>query len=125
MASVLDSSAILALLLSEPGAEIVGRAVPGAVVSSLNAAEVLRVLMRRGATRGYAEQILAGLRLRIAAFGDEDAGEAAEIGNLSPHLSLGDCACLALARRESADQVLTADRAWAGIKLGVNVRVIR
>jgi PIN domain nuclease of toxin-antitoxin system len=39
-------------------------------------------------------------------------------------LSLGDRACLALAQREGLP-VLTADRAWAKLAVGVEVKVIR
>lgn len=39
-------------------------------------------------------------------------------------LSLGDRACLALAMREQS-RVLTADRAWLKLHLGVDIAVIR
>ena len=39
-------------------------------------------------------------------------------------LSLGDCCCLALALERGA-RVMTADRAWAGLDLGVEIEVIR
>jgi PIN domain nuclease of toxin-antitoxin system len=39
-------------------------------------------------------------------------------------LSLADRACLALARRRSA-RVVTADRTWAGLAVGVEIETIR
>ncbi|MBB4661282.1 PIN domain nuclease of toxin-antitoxin system [Conexibacter arvalis] len=55
--------------------------------------------------------------------------DAAEIARLRPltkaaGLSLGDRACVALARRLRRP-ALTADRAWTGLDLGVELRQIR
>ena len=94
----------------------------GSPISSVNAAEVLRVVQRRGTGPADAQEALRRFPVHIRPFDHDDAIAAAEIGH---RLSLGDCACIALARRESAGQVLTADRIWAGIKLGVKVKSIR
>lgn len=126
LSAVLDASAVLALLFGEPGAEAVAEAVAaGAALSAVNLAEVATVLVRRGLD---AEGILATVRdqLEVEAFTAEDALAAAE---LYPHttragLSLGDRACLALARRRGVP-ALTAEQAWAHLKLDVSVKVIR
>jgi ribonuclease VapC len=39
-------------------------------------------------------------------------------------LSLGDRACLSLAIQQKLS-VLTADRVWAGLQLGLNIQMIR
>jgi PIN domain nuclease of toxin-antitoxin system len=125
MASVLDSSAVLALLKQEPGWEQVLAGLQQSVISSVNQAEVLRVLVRGGASPTDARRALVRLHLPIIAFDSADAVEAAEVAQIAPELSLGDCACLALARARSADQVLTADRAWGHADFGVRVILIR
>ena len=124
MAKVLDSSAILALLQNEPGSEVVLSALSDSEVSSVNAAEVLRVLVRRGASIGDARRIFARLHVPVSPFDYDQAAKAAEVGTLAPHLSLGDCACLALANLRSVE-VLTADRSWSAVDFGVPVVLIR
>jgi PIN domain nuclease of toxin-antitoxin system len=126
ISAVLDASALLALLFGEPGAEAVAEAIAdGASVSPVNLAEAATVLVRRGRD---AEGILATVReqVEVEAFTAEDALAAAE---LHPHttragLSLGDRACLALARRLGVP-ALTAEQAWDKLKLDITVEVIR
>lgn len=125
MVSVLDSSAALAVLFDERGQEFVIPVMEGALISSVNAFEVLRVLQRRGSGPADARFVFHEMRLKVHAFDFQDAAESANIGHTVPHLSFGDCACIALAHRESADQVLTADRIWAETNLGVKIRLIR
>ncbi len=50
-AAVLDASAILAVLHGEPGAALVARALPTAVVGAVNYPEVLAKLIEHGAAR--------------------------------------------------------------------------
>lgn len=87
--------------------------------------EVLRVLLRRGTSFRDARRIFSRLQVSVATFDDEHAAAAAEVGALGPHLSLGDCACLALARLRAAERVLTADRAWTSRDYGVPVVLVR
>jgi PIN domain nuclease of toxin-antitoxin system len=56
----------------------------------------------------------------------EDAEQAAELCSLTRQhgLSLGDRACLGLARRLGLP-ALTADRAWLDVNSGVEVQAIR
>lgn len=126
---VVDASAVLALLNSEHGAEIVERAVvAGAVISAVNLSEVVGKLVDVGLGRSEIRQVVRALGLDVAEF---DSAQAYESGflrsqrhskNLS--LSLGDRACMTLATCLGLP-ILTADRAWAEIKLPVEVRVIR
>lgn len=125
MAKVLDSSAVLALLQGKPGSHTVFSALPNSEISSVNVVEVLRVLVRRGTSLEDARRIFARLHLRVIPFDDAQAAAAASVGAVGRHLSLGDCACLGLARTQSAESVLTADRTWASHDYGVSIELVR
>lgn len=123
---VLDASALLALLASEPGAEQVAPHLPGAVIGAVNLAEVAAKLADGGLPSEAVSDALTSLALDVRPF---DASLALASGLLRPKtralgLSLGDRACLALAAHLSLP-VLTADRAWKRLKLGIEVRSIR
>lgn len=123
---VLDASAILALLNQEEGAERVALFLADAVISTVNLAEVVTRLALAGMPETAIREALAFLPLESVPF---DVGQAIEVGLLAPTtrpsgLSLGDRACLVLARRLDATAV-TADQAWVGIDAGVAVKLIR
>jgi len=123
---VIDTSAILALLHLEPGADKAAEAVRKGIVSIVNLAELWSKLFETGHTEQQARQAVGGLTLTVA---DVAAEDALEIGRLRPRtrklgLSLGDRACLALALRLSAP-VVTADRRWTGLDIGVTIELIR
>jgi PIN domain nuclease of toxin-antitoxin system len=124
--TVLDSSAILAVLRDEAGAEVVAKRIPDGLVSAVNAVEVIGRLIDLGMNGDEAEMALKELGLEVNAF---DAGQGIMAGRLRARtrhlgLSLGDRACLALALQENC-KVLTADRAWAQLDIGVEIEVIR
>ncbi len=132
MSAVLDASALLAYLQGEPGADAVAGALSqGAVISLVNLAEVFSKVAERGKDPEALETELSmrGLLygvLEAQPFTREDALEVARLRPLtrSLGLSLGDRACLALARRLGLP-ALTTDKNWARLDLGVDVRVIR
>lgn len=95
-------------------------------LSTVNLAEVLTRLAERGASLPDVRRQIAELGLTIAAFDEEAAVLTAGLRPATRHLglSLGDRACLALAQREGVAAV-TADRAWAGLDLGVQIVLIR
>ena len=124
--AVLDSSALLALLRKEPGADRVAAAARQSVVSTVNLAETATVLTDIGIPKADLRSVLSDLSLTTVPFDEEDALLAAELRPLTraAGLSLGDRACLALAQRRKLP-ALTADRAWADLDLGIEVRLIR
>lgn len=130
--AVLDASAVLAYLNRETGAEVVADLVAlGANVSAVNLAEVLSTAADRGVE---AERLLVRLAdvgllqgaISVEPFTAEDASAVASLraATRSAGLSLGDRACLALARRLEAPAV-TADAAWSELDVGVEIRLIR
>jgi PIN domain nuclease of toxin-antitoxin system len=123
---VLDSSALLAFIHGEPGGEGVAAFIGDALMSSVNHAEVVTKLVGRTGSLAAARAALGIASIDVVDF---DQSLAEEAGALVRHtrpagLSLGDRACLALAAREGVPAV-TADRIWATLKLGVEVRLIR
>jgi ribonuclease VapC len=126
---VLDSSALLAILHVEPGAEIFTKKIgllESAAMSSVNVAEVYGKLVGRGIGPEDAwEAVIAPIPEIL----DFDAEQAKIAGSLLPQtrslgLSLGDRACLALGIALKAP-IYTADRAWKDLRLTVSIHVIR
>ncbi len=126
---VLDSSAVLAYIQSEPGMDTVERLVAAsddALISAVNLAEVVTKLVDRGADAPTIREGLATLHLVTRAL-DEELGYATGFLRLATRtagLSLGDRACLALGVQLGA-AVLTTDRSWESLGLPVEVRVVR
>ena len=124
--SVLDASAILAIYLDEPGAETVREVVRGSLVSSVNYSEILSKTLDLGDMFSVAVYKLTAMNFIVVPHDEALALRTGELRQLtkSRGLSIGDRACLALAERERLP-ALTADRAWMGLDLPVEIRVIR
>lgn len=124
--AVLDASAALAVLNEEPGAEEVWSYLPGALMSTVNAAEVSSKLTDGGATDRKAVGFVQRLGLTLVAFEAADVRDTARLRESTRHagLSLGDRACLALAGRRGVPAV-TTDRVWEKLDIGVEVRLVR
>jgi ribonuclease VapC len=123
--AVLDSSALLALLWNEPGADHVSAVLPGALLSSVNLAEVMTKLCERGLSVAEGRELVESLGVVVVEFDADQAEAVAALreSTRSLGLSLGDRACLALARQRNC-AALTADSAWLKAK-GFEVRFIR
>lgn len=127
MSSVLDASAVLAVILGEPGAARVNQAIAdGTFISSVNVTEVVTRQIDRGVSDGDARANVEELEIEVVAFDEELAYRAGLLRSAtrSAGLSLGDRACLALAERLGVP-ALTTDRIWGTLQLGIQIEVIR
>ena len=123
---VIDASAILALLKMEKGYEKVANRLDDAIISSVNFSEVITVISRNGFGTEDVIKSLKNTFLHIIEFDTEQAIITATIDKTTKKhgLSLGDRACLALAKQKNLP-VLTSDKVWKGLDLDVEVQLIR
>lgn len=124
--AVFDSSAILAVLLSEPGSDRVVPVLEGGCLSTVNLIEVHTRMIMLGADPTRAWNRVLDFQCQICQLTETQARVAAELFTATrPYgLSLGDRACLALAIERKA-KVYTTDRIWKSIPLSIEVEVIR
>ena len=124
---ILDASAVLAFLNDEPGADTVADAIPGALISAANLAEVLGKVGDWGGDIVGIEERLRAAGLQVAPVQADDAGVVAALRQLDggTALSLGDRCCLVLGMRHRPATVLTSDRAWAELDLPIDIALIR
>jgi PIN domain nuclease of toxin-antitoxin system len=121
---VLDASALLALLQGEDGAEEVELLLDGASMSAVNLSEVMQKGDQHGVDTEGLEFDLEALGIEFHDFDVRMARVTAELWSGGSGLSLGDRACLALARVRGSTAV-TMDRRWHRAKLPVDVRLVR
>ena len=125
-ACVLDASALLALVLSEPGQSVVRELGEDGLISAVNFSETLVKLEERGVDESVAVDMLNLLDLTIVPFDRAQAVATARLRKQtrSRGLSFADRACLALAAVHQS-RVLTADREWQALDLDVEIILIR
>ena len=123
---VLDASALLALINSEPGWEIVAATLSEAAISTVNLAEVVTKMIDIGIPQDDAWIEAADLVPLIMDFGTDLARATAGLRTATRPLglSLGDRACLAVAQQLRLP-ALTADTAWRRLSIGVEIRFLR
>ena len=123
---VADASAILAMLDREPGHQRVAAALPATVISTVNLAEIVTSLINKGIPAADARRTTESLEIETVPLDRELALAAGALREVtrSHGLSLGDRACLALGRH-LALPVLTADRTWAELDVGIEIQLIR
>jgi PIN domain nuclease of toxin-antitoxin system len=122
---VLDASALLVLLKREPGADIVRSYIEKSFISAVNYAEVLSVLMKQISIE-EADKILMEIDVELIDFTYAQGYCAAAMIHKTARLglSLGDRACLALAKIKNVPAI-TADRSWSKLDIDVEIRLVR
>ena len=123
---VLDASALLAYLQDEPDGERVRTVIAQAAMSTVNWAEVIGKARDEEVDTTGLQEDLVSLGLAFEPFSAAQAEIAGQLKERTRHLglSLADRACLALGS-DRDETVYTADRAWLGLDLGVDVEAIR
>ncbi len=123
---IFDASAILALFHNEPGSDVARQYLPGAVVSCINLAEVIENALARNIYNDKYREKLPELLPDIIPFNEEQAHITAKLRPITKQygLSLADRACLALAKSMDLP-VITADKIWKELDIGVKIIVIR
>ena len=126
MSSVLDASAVIAIIRNEPGSDTVKAELRGSLISSVNLSEVFYKTWNKGASREVVQWAIKNLPLTSVPFDDEHAAISASIhdATLKKDISFADRACLALALSRELP-VITSDRKWQDLEIGVEVRLFR
>ena len=124
--AVLDSSAVLAVVRIERGYEEVARVLARSIISVVNEAEVIGVLIQKGHSVARALDAVRDLPYKLIDLDQQLARRAGSLWrDFKPRgLSLGDRCCLALAEREGLP-VITSDKRWSEISIGVEVRLFK
>ena len=123
---VIDASALLAVLNQEPDTDRWAKAIESASISAVNLSEVVAKLADAGLNEAEIREALGNLGLEVVTFETESAFQAGllRVQTKALGLSLGDRACLALGQRLKLP-ILTADRTWTRLRVGVEIQVIR
>lgn len=120
--AVLDSSAVLAWLQGEDGADVVEPLLDGGIISAANWSEVLQKTLAVGLDAEEVGGQLKAVGVRVEPVTEGDALAVARWWVTENSLSLGDRCCLALAERLGA-QAVTTDTLWDST--GADVLLIR
>jgi len=123
---ILDASAVLAILFDEPGSDRVEPYLGSGGLSVVNYSEIVAQMRDHGVAADTIDGQIDRMSLTLLEF---DRSVARAAGLLRPltrdyGLSFADRACLATALAHGRS-VVTADRMWARLNLGLAVEIIR
>lgn len=123
---VLDASAVIGVLRNEPGADYVVERGRGALISSVNVAEVIFHPDVAHANLERVEALFRAMHLREVPFDRQQAETLALIHprTLGSSVGFADRACMALAMQQGIP-ALTGDRDWVKHDVGVAIELFR
>lgn len=126
---ILDSSALIAVALHEPGGDAViahiQKSGAGVLLHAVNAFEVVAKLRERGLSEEDAWGAVQMNRIRrVTEIDDEMIRLATNLKREASHLSMGDCFCLALAEYFEGT-CLTSDNGFSTAKTTATVKLFR
>jgi len=125
MSVVLDASALIAMLKGERGAAKVAGGIAGALIGSVNYAEVVSHFVHAGMPADAIDAMLHPLPMQVVAADHALATIAGRLRGVTAAagLSLGDRFCLALAQREGLP-AWTSDQNWKKVADASGVKVV-
>lgn len=125
-ASVIDSSALLAIIYSENSSDETQIDFDHSYMSVINATECIIVLNRNGMPIEVAQNLLESIITKFipTEYNDTQLIARVESENTEIGLSLGDSTCIALGNKLNL-QIITADKAWSKAKSKSNIICIR
>lgn len=123
---VLDASAILAVIQSEPGGEFIVDLKSKPLASTVNIVEARTKLFDKGHNAELVEELMRLVDMIEVDFTSAQSRIASGMRDTTRHagLSLGDRACLALATEKNA-VAMTTDQQWTKVDVKVRVELIR
>ena len=125
---ILDASALIALLKSEPYSEKLKEVLPFSVMSTINVAEVAKYFVEKhNIAISVIKSAIESNLYEVIPFDAEQAYISAELITITKKygLSIGDRACLALGMTKGYP-VYTADKIWANLNIpNLSINIIR
>jgi ribonuclease VapC len=116
--AVLDASAVMALLLDEPGANLVADFAGDALISTINLQEVIKALLARNTPNETVRMMLDEIDIEPRSHTVEATWAAARLDGYTKTkgCGVGDCICMALAIAEGLPAI-TADQVWSELTI--------
>lgn len=126
MRTILDASALLALMFGETGAEIVAAQARSSCILSVNFSEVVQRVIAIDGNPERAEEAVDLLGIEVIPFDRRLARLTAELRERTSFMgaSFADRACLALGLACGAS-ILSSDQDWRKLDIGIDIRMIR